>query len=183
MNISKSYHRLSKLIILMNSFFWSQFSYFPLVRMFCSRALNNKINRLHERCLRMVYIDKKSTYENLLVRDRSVSVHVRNLQILAIEMFKVHSDLSPPIFKELFHKRTLNYELGHPSQFTIPRIESAYNGSKGIAYLGPKIWNMVPSELKEMSSISSFKKAIKEWYPSNSPCRLCKRYLENTGFI
>ena len=123
--------------------------------------------------LRIVYNDKKSTYENLLVRDRSVSVHVRNLQILAIEMFKVHSDLSPPIFKELFHKRTLNYELGHPSQFTIPRIESTYNGSKGIAYLGPKIWNMVPSELKEMSSISSFKKAIKEWYPSNCSSSLC----------
>ena len=38
--------------------------------------------------LRIVYNDKKSTYENLLVRDRSVSVHVRNLQIPAIEMFK-----------------------------------------------------------------------------------------------
>ena len=77
-------------------------------------------------------------------------------------MFKVHSDLSPPISKELFHKKTL--ELRHPSQLTIPRIES-------IAYLGPKIRNMVPSELKEISSISSFKKAIKEWYPSNCPCQ------------
>ena len=84
-------------------------------------------------------------------------------------MFKVHSDLSPPIFKELFHKRTL--ELRHPSQLTIPRIESVYNGSESIAYLGPKIRNMVPSELKEISSISSFKKAIKEWYPSNCQCQ------------
>ena len=79
--------------------------------------------------------------------------------------------------------RRLNYELRHPSQFTIPRIESVYNGSESVAYLGPKIWNMVPSELKEMSSISSFKKAIKEWYPSNLPGRLCKSYLENIGFI
>ena len=90
-------------------------------------------------------------------------------------MFKVHSDLSPLIFKEIFHKRTLNYELGHPSEFTIQRIESVCNGSESIAYLGPKIWNMVSSELKEMSSISSFKKAIKAWYPINCPCRLCKR--------
>ena len=89
--------------ILMNSFFWSQFSYCPLVWMFHSRTLDNKINCLHERCLRIVYNDKKSTYENLLVRDRSVSVHIRNLQILAIEMFKVHSELFPPICKELFH--------------------------------------------------------------------------------
>ena len=112
--------------------------------------------------LRIVYNDKKSTYENLLVRDRSVSVHVRNLQILAIEMFQVHSDLYSPILKELFHKRKPNYELRHQSQFAVPRIESVYNASESIAYLGPKIWNMVPSEPKEMSLISSFKKAIKE---------------------
>ena len=67
------YMNESKKRILMNSFFWSQFSYCPLVWMFHSRALNNKINRLHERCLRIVYNDKKSTYENLLVRNISVS--------------------------------------------------------------------------------------------------------------
>ena len=177
------YMNESKKRILMNSFFWSQFRYCPLVWVLHSRTLNNKINRQRARCLKIVYNDKKSTYENLLLRDRSVSVRVRNLQILAIEMFKVHSDLSPPIFKELFHKRTSSYELRHPSQVTIPRIESVYNGSESIAYVGPKIWGMVPSELKEMSSISSFKKEIKEWHPSNCPCRLCKRYLGNIGFI
>ena len=142
----------------MNSFFWSQFSYCPLVWMFHSRTLNNKINRIHERCLRIVYYDKKSTYKNLLERDRSILVHVRNLQILAIEMFKVHSGLSPPILKELFRKRTLKYKLRHPSQFTIPRIKSVYNGSESIAYLRPKIWNMVPSELKKILSFSFLKK-------------------------
>ena len=112
--------------------------------MFHSRTLNNQINRLHERCLGIVYNDKKLTYENLLVRDISVSIHVRNLQILVSEILKVHRDLSPSIFKEPFNKRTFNYELRHPSQFTIPRIETVYNGSESIAYLGSKIWNMVP---------------------------------------
>ena len=56
------------------------------------------------------------------LRDRSVSVHIKNLQILSTEMFKVQRDLSPPIFKEFFNKRTLNYELRHPSQFRIPRV-------------------------------------------------------------
>ena len=77
----------SKKCILMNLLFWSQFSYGPLVGMFHSRTLNNKLNRLHERYLRIVYNDKKSTCKYLLVRDRSVSVHIRNLQILATEMF------------------------------------------------------------------------------------------------
>ena len=129
----------SKKRILMNSFFSSQFSYCPLVWMFHSCALSNKINRLHERCPRIAYHDKKSTYENLLVRERSVSVQVRNPQILATEILKGHRDLSLPNFKEFFNKRTLNYELRHPSQFTTTRVESVYNGSDSIASLGPKI--------------------------------------------
>ena len=64
-------------------------------------------------------------------------------------MFKVQRHLSPPIFKELFNKRTLNYELQHPRQFRIPRVESVYNVSESIVCLEPKIWNMVPSEFKE----------------------------------
>ena len=177
------YMNENKKRILMNSFFWSQFSYCPLVWMFHSRTLNNKINHLHERCLRIVYNDKKSTYESLLERDRSVSVHIRNLQILATEMFKVHNGLSPPIFNNLFEKRTLNYELRHPSQFTIPNVRSVFNGCNSIAFLGPKIWHMVPSDLKDIPSLSAFKKAIKEWRPVNCPCRLCKRYVGNIGFL
>ena len=114
--------------------------------MFQSRCLNNKINRLHER-----YNGKNSTCQSLLVRDPPLSVYIRNLQILATEIFKAHRDLSSPIFKEPFNKRTLNYELQHPSQFAIARVESIYNGSKSIPYLGPKLWNMVPNKLKEMS--------------------------------
>ena len=43
--------------ILMSAFFISQFSYCPLVWMFCSRGLNNKINSLHYRSLHIVYRD------------------------------------------------------------------------------------------------------------------------------
>ena len=153
----------SKMRILMNSFFWSEFSYCSLMWVCNSRTVNNKINRLHERCLRLAYNFKKSTYENWLVRDRSVSVHIRNIQILDTEMCCVCRDLSPSIFKEIFNKRILNCE--------------------SIACLGAKIWNMVSSKLKEISSISSFKKAIKEWYPRNCLCRLCKSYWGSTGFI
>ena len=42
-----------------------------------SRALNNKINRIHERALRLVYRDKKSTFEELLNKDNSVKFHIK----------------------------------------------------------------------------------------------------------
>ena len=59
----------------MNAFFKSQFNYCLLVWMCCNRSLNNKINRLHEQCLRIVYNNKKSNFEDLLEEDGSVSTH------------------------------------------------------------------------------------------------------------
>ena len=63
--------------ILMNAFIESQFSYCPLVWMFCSRDMNRKINRIHERALRMVYLDYTSSLDDLLRRDKTVSIHQR----------------------------------------------------------------------------------------------------------
>ena len=83
---------ISKNLILMNSFFNSQFNYCPLVWMFYSRSINNKINHFHERVLHIVYSDFKSFFENLLEKDWTVSIHVKTLQKLATEMFKT-SDL------------------------------------------------------------------------------------------
>ena len=80
MNISKTH-------IIMNSFFSSQFNYCPLVWIFHSRSINNKINRLHERALCIACSDFKSSFKNLLEKDGTVSIHVKNLQKLAIEMF------------------------------------------------------------------------------------------------
>ena len=96
---------ISKRRILMNAFFKSQFSYCPLVQMCHSRANNGKINRLHERCLQIIYSDKQSSFETLLEKDDSVSVYNRNLQILASEMYKIKNDLSPSIVTELFEQR------------------------------------------------------------------------------
>ena len=65
---------------------------------------NNKINRLHERCFRLIY-DKKSSFKDLLEKGGSVSVHDRNLRILAVELLKVFKDLSLVIFAEAFPVR------------------------------------------------------------------------------
>ena len=70
--------------MLIQAFFNSQFSYCPLVWMFHSRHINTKINNLHFRALRMVYLDEISSFEELLNKDGSVNVHHRNFQLLAI---------------------------------------------------------------------------------------------------
>ena len=79
----------SKRRLILNSFFHSQFAYCPLLWMFHSRGLNYKINQLHFRALRVIYRDDNSSFDELLKRDKSFTVHQRNVQFLAIEMYKL----------------------------------------------------------------------------------------------
>ena len=160
------------------------FNYCPLVWMLHSRSNNNKIKHLHERYLRIVYQDKQSSYENLLVKDGTVSMHHRNIQALAIEMCKIKKDLSTEILSNILTQRTQNhYSLRNASDFQIPFVRTVYHGTERISYLGPKIWDIVPAEIKNAISLNSFKAQIKKWLPINCPCRLCKPYINGVGFL
>ena len=90
--------------IVMKTFIESHFNYCPLIWMFDSRTINNKINRLDERALRIVYSDFKSSFEGLLMQDNSFSVHERNIQSLAIEIYKFLNGLSPSFLNNVFQK-------------------------------------------------------------------------------
>ena len=66
-------------------------------------TMNNKINRLQERSLRIVYSDQNSTFEELLERDKIFSIHHKNIQNLAIEIYKFVNGLYPEIMESVFH--------------------------------------------------------------------------------
>ena len=74
-----NYMELPKRRILLDVFFKDQFNYCPVIWMNHSRGLNNKINRLHEQCLRIIYNDKRLNFEELLNKDNSVSIHHHNI--------------------------------------------------------------------------------------------------------
>ena len=88
------YMNLTKRKLLMNSFFTSQFNYCPLVWKCHNRTINNKINRLHERCQRIVDNGNKSPFQELLDNDKDVTIHVKNVRALAAEMFKLSNNYS-----------------------------------------------------------------------------------------
>ena len=98
--------------ILFKTFIMPQFNYCPLAWMCHSRGLNNKINNIHKRTLRIVYQDKKSNLQDLLQKDNSMSIHMKKLQYLAIEICKVKNSLPPEIMKEVFiFQENENYNL------------------------------------------------------------------------
>ena len=106
------YMDLSKRHMVMNAFFNLQFSYCPLIWMCHNCTTNRKINRLHERFLRIIYNDKQSSFKMLLEKDSSVSIHDKNIQCLTTEMYKVSNGLSPPIVSNIFTQKNCHlYDL------------------------------------------------------------------------
>ena len=98
-------------------------------------------------------------------------------------MYKVVNKIETTIVSELFSFSNVDYSLRSGSQFHQPSANTAWNGQETVSYLRSKIWNMVPEEMKQISSLFAFKREIKQWVPKNCPCRICKNYLPNIGFI
>ena len=66
--------------------------------------MNNRINKIHKKALRLVYKDETNlSLDDFLQMDKSVSIHQRNLQIIATEIYKVRDNLGPEIMKDIFH--------------------------------------------------------------------------------
>jgi len=150
--------------------------------MFHNRSINNKINRLHERALRLVYADYESSFDFLLQKDNSFTIHHQNIQRLAIEMYKDINNLSSGVFKDMLtpSNRT-NTRSG--TEFLIPTVNSVLMGQNSLRYLGPLIWNSIPVEIKNLESLYLFESKIKLWTPTQCPCRLCKNYVNGVGFV
>ena len=145
--------------------------------MFCSRKMNRKFNHIHERALRLVYNDYISPFE-----DKSVSIHHRNIQKVAIEMYKVKNNLCPEFTKNIFcdiSRQTIS-----KASFLKPKINKVYKGELSLRSFGPIVWDtMVLEKLKKISNLANFKEEISTWRPKNCVCRLCKDYVQNLGFV
>ena len=124
----------------MKAFITCQFSYCPLIWMLHSRTLNNRINNIHERALRLTYKDNKSSFKQFLEKDHFVKVHQKDLQVLVTETFKVKSNLAPDIMKDVFALKERRYNLRSESNhFTRRNVKTICYGLLSLKHLAPQI--------------------------------------------
>ena len=84
---------------------------------------------------------------------------------------------------ELFAPKMSLYDLCNNNSFKRSRLNSVWHHTESVPYLGPKTWNLVPNEIKGSESLNAFKFKIKKWVPEGCPCRTCKIYLGQLGFM
>ena len=130
--------------------------------MFHSRRVNNKITHLHEHSLDIVYKDNSSSYVDLLAKDKSFTIYQRKIQSLAIELFKVKRNPSNAIMCNIFKTRTLTYNLRSKIDFVRDCVNTRHRGLNSLSYFTPKVWDMVPSEIKNASTLQKFNTEIRK---------------------
>ena len=92
--------------------------------------------------------------------DKSVTIHSRNLQILATELYKVRNGLAPEIMNNVFQMNPSMYNLRN-SEFKTENEKTVHYGTESLSFLDPKIWKLIPLEIKSSTTLQIFKNKIK----------------------
>lgn len=136
------------------------FQYCSLVWHFCRASDRRKLEKINERGLRAVFCDWRSTYGELLERAKLKTLHNMRLQDIAVFMYKVKNKLLPSTVLELFETKATQYILRN-ADFNIPRYNSTSFGKHSLRYFGPYLWSKLKYETRTLSTLSQFKKNIK----------------------
>ena len=111
------------------------------------------------------------------------------MQFLAIELFKVISGNAPFLVNEIFTRRVIPENSVVANLMSQTDFDNYHNpqsfrfGTETLRVLGPKVWNIIPPDIKNSLSLVILKCKIKKWVPVNCLRRLCLNYVEGVGFI
>ena len=141
------------------------------------------INKIHERTLRLILNDHTSNTDTLLQNNNDTCNHHRNIQTLMAEIYKIKNNLNPPVMDFIFERRNNTYNLRNFQEFAMKRKRTVKMGLETLKYRSPQLWSILPENLKQINSPVQLKESIRKWDCIDCPCRLCKLYLPNIGFL
>ena len=129
--------------------------------MLFSRRLNNRINHIHERALRLMFKNYTSSLAELLPEGRSFRIHQRGLQKLAIKIFKVELGSAPGNAKNVFQIIENPYQSRNEIKLTPRNHGTLINCTEIASFVDPRIWSSIPKEYEEYNSLNELRAEIK----------------------
>ena len=115
------------------------------------------------RALRIVYRNTSLCFDQLLQTNKSCNIHHKNIQTLAIELYKVKNYLSNQMMQKIIEKRqNLHFNLRFQTNFVLLGISTTYFGLHLLRYFSSKIWNVIHDEIKNSLSLDKFKIKIRQ---------------------
>ena len=85
--------------------------------------------------------------------------------------------------KGVFEFADVPYNLRNQSKCSRSISCSERYGIAAASSIGLKLWDKVPTEIKNSKSLEEFKARIKSWVPENCPCKICKLFIKHVGYL
>ena len=82
----------------------------------------------------------------------------------------------------IFKRNSAGYSLRSQTDFSLPKLKSVNYGLKALRCFGLKVWNILPSDIKNSRALPEFSKKVKSWIPQNCPYKICESYIYQVGF-
>ena len=139
---------LSQTKILYSSFILSQFNYCCLVWMFCSKTLQNKINQIQKRALRIVYNEPNLNLDKLVELDKSTTIHIKNIITLLTEVYKTTRGENLIFMNKMFPPKKQYYNLRITNLISFPKVIDSKYGTNTFVFRATQLWNQVPDSSK-----------------------------------
>ena len=139
---------------------------------FSSATLSQKIEKVQERNLRLLYNGSFSSYNSVLLEVERPTMEVSRLRRLAIEVFKTLKSLNPDCMHIYF--KNGSHSARRKNNLVINRGKTTTFDEKSLRTQGPKIWNSLLKDVKDLTSLQKFREVIKIWYRPKCKCNICK---------
>ena len=147
------------------SFINANFNYCPMVWMFCGKTNLNKLEKLQERALAVVYGNNSLDYDDMLQRSGQLRIRINLIRLVVIEMFKYTKGINPAYMNDKFIDKESKYNLRDQSRLLQPKFNTKRYGYRSFKYFGSKIWNSLPASIKNLDDLNLFKRDLFNWWP------------------
>ena len=176
MRIKSNLDKESRLAIY-NAFIVSNLNYCNNIWFFAHKSGLSRLDKANERAIRMIYDDKKTSYDILLKQKGHLDIFRICYKGLCTTMYKIWNDISPTYLSELFQINENMYNLRDNQTYVLPKYRNKTHGYHSLPYIGAKAWSLLDPKVKKSSSLASFKKSIKSHVLNKSKTNIINDYF------
>ncbi len=159
--------------LLVDAHVTSQFNYSSTVWHFCGLTEVHKLEHLHERCIRFIYNEYDKQYFELLSEKKLNTLFGKRTLAMCCETFKTINCLNAGYMKNIFDDRPSKYPSRNENNLYVPKVNQVTYGYKSYRVQGPKMWNFLPNDIKEIKSYETFKTKINQISMPFCSCQNC----------
>jgi len=149
--------------VIYKSYINCNFDYCSVTWLFANKTDMEKLEKTNKRALRVVTNSGHMNYEELCKQQDQLPVFKRCLKSMAVLIYKIKKGISPQYMKELIREQSVSYDMRDNEKLVLPSFSTVRFGKNSFRYLGAKLWNIMPIEIKQESSLNTFKSAVHKW--------------------